>query len=56
MSGIYFGMCLREILRYGNLLTEDIRTTKDSAATRSRNSHIIQVKNALAVGWKLDSQ
>jgi hypothetical protein len=35
---------------------EDTNTTRDSAATRSRNSHIIHVKNATAVGRKFDSQ
>jgi hypothetical protein len=31
-------------------------TTRLSAATRSRKSHITHVKNASAVGCKLDSQ
>jgi len=31
-------------------------TTRDSAARRSRKSHITQVKKATAVGWKFDSQ
>jgi hypothetical protein len=35
---------------------DDINTTRDSAATRSRNSHIIQMKKAVAVGRKFDSQ
>lgn len=35
---------------------EDTKTTRDSAAIRSRNSHIIQVKKATAVGRKFDSQ
>jgi hypothetical protein len=35
---------------------EDTNTTRDSAARRSRNSHIIQVKKAVAVGRKFDSQ
>jgi hypothetical protein len=35
---------------------DDTRTTRDSAATRSRKSHMIQVKNASAVGWKFPSQ
>jgi hypothetical protein len=29
---------------------DDINTTRDSAATRSRNSHMIHVKKACAVG------
>lgn len=29
---------------------DDMSTTSDSAATRSRNSHITQVKNAMALG------
>ena len=40
--------------KMGNRL--DMRTTNDSAATRSRNNHIIQVKNAVADGRKLHSQ
>ena len=44
----------RETTKLGKM--EDIRTTRDSAATRSRKSHIIQVKNAWAVGWKFESQ
>jgi len=36
--------------------TEETKTTRDSAAIRSRKSHMIQVKNAEAVGWKLESQ
>jgi hypothetical protein len=35
---------------------EDTSTTRDSAATRSRNSHMIHVKKATAVGRKFDSQ
>jgi hypothetical protein len=35
---------------------EDIRTTRDSAARRSRKSHMTHVKNATAVGWKFESQ
>ena len=31
-------------------------TTRDSAATRSRNIHMTHVKKAWAVGWKLESQ
>jgi len=37
-------------------ISEEARTTRDSAARRLRNIHRIQVKNADAVGWKLDSQ
>lgn len=44
----------KEITKFGNM--DVTRTTRDSAATRSRNIHITQVKNASAVGWKLDSQ
>lgn len=44
----------REITKFGNI--DVTRTTKDSAATRSRKIHITQVKNASAVGWKLDNQ
>lgn len=36
--------------------SEDTSTTRDSAATRSRKSHMIQVKNPVAVGRKLQSQ
>jgi hypothetical protein len=35
---------------------DDTSTTRDSAATRSRKSHIIQVKKVIAAGRKLDSQ
>jgi hypothetical protein len=35
---------------------DDTSTTSDSAATRSRKSHIIHVENAGIVGWKLASQ
>jgi hypothetical protein len=35
---------------------DETRTTRDSAATRSRKSHMIQVKDAGAVGWKFPSQ
>ena len=35
---------------------EEMRTTRDSAARRSRNSHMIQVRKAGAVGRKLESQ
>lgn len=35
---------------------EDMRTTRDSAARRSRKSHITQVKKAVAEGRKLLSQ
>ena len=38
----------------GNI--EDTNTTRDSAATKSRKSHMIQVKKADAVGWKLQNQ
>ena len=37
-----------EMTKFGKI--EDTSTTRDSAATRSRKSHIIQVKNAMAVG------
>jgi hypothetical protein len=43
-----------DITKLGKM--EDTNTTRDSAATRSRNSHMIQVKNAMAVGLKLESQ
>lgn len=33
-----------------------MRTTRDSAAMRSRKSHITQVKKPVAVGWKFPSQ
>lgn len=32
------------------------KTTRDSAATRSRKSHMTQVKKAEALGRKLESQ
>lgn len=35
---------------------EEMRTTRDSAARRSRKSHIIQEKKAVAVGRMLESQ
>lgn len=35
---------------------EVMKTTSDSAATRSRKSHITQVKKEVAVGLKLESQ
>ena len=35
---------------------DEIKTTSDSAATRSRKSHIIHVKNAAAVGTMFESQ
>ena len=35
---------------------EVIKTTRDSAANKSRNIHMTQVKKAVAVGWKFDSQ
>ena len=35
---------------------EDTSTTRDSAAIRSRKSHIIHVKKATAVGRKFESQ
>jgi hypothetical protein len=44
----------RETTNMGN--KELTSTTRDSAATRSRNSHMTQVKKAPAVGRKLDSQ
>lgn len=44
----------REMTKFGNM--EETRTTSDSAATRSRKSHITQMKNAEAVGRKLESQ
>jgi hypothetical protein len=44
----------KEMTKFGNI--DVMRTTRDSAATRSRNIHITQVKKASAVGWKLDSQ
>lgn len=34
--------------------TEETNTTRDSAARRSKKSHMIHVKNAEPVGWKLD--
>jgi len=43
-----------EITKDGN--SDDIRTTKLSAPRRSRNTHRIETKKALAVGWKLESQ
>jgi hypothetical protein len=44
----------KEITKFGNIAVTS--TTSDSAATRSRNIHITQVKKASAVGWKFDSQ
>lgn len=41
-----------EMTKFGKM--EVTSTTSDSAATRSRKSHITQVKNADAVGWKLE--
>ena len=41
----------REMTKTGKM--EEMKTTRDSAAIRSRNNHIIQVKNADAVGRKL---
>jgi hypothetical protein len=38
----------RAITKFGN--KADIRTTSDSAASKSRNNHIIHVKKAVAVG------
>jgi hypothetical protein len=35
---------------------DDTNTTRDSAAIKSRNSHIIHVKKATAVGRKFESQ
>lgn len=40
--------------KFGNI--EETRTTKDSAASRSKNSHITQMKKALPSGRKFDSQ
>ena len=37
-------------------ISEATKTTSDSAASRSRNNHITQVKKAVAVGWRLMSQ
>lgn len=36
--------------------TDEMKTTRDSAAIRSRKSHITQVKKAVAVGRKFESQ
>lgn len=44
----------KAITKFGKIAVT--RTTSDSAATRSRKIHITQVKNASAVGWKLESQ
>ena len=44
----------RDTTKFGNM--EDISTTRDSAASRSRNSHITQVKKAIPSGRKFDSQ
>ena len=41
----------RDMTKLGN--SEDIKTTKDSPAKRSRKSHITQVKNAEAPGRRL---
>jgi hypothetical protein len=38
----------KAITKFGKM--DDIKTTSDSAARRSRKSHIIQVKKAEAVG------
>ena len=40
-----------DITKLGN--NDDISTTRDSPAKRSKNSHITQVKNALAPGRRL---
>jgi hypothetical protein len=44
----------REMTKLGN--SEVMNTTKPSAASKSRKSHMTHVKKALAVGLKLDSQ
>jgi hypothetical protein len=44
----------RLMTKFGKM--EDTSTTRDSAAMRSRNSHITHVKKATAVGRKFDSQ
>jgi hypothetical protein len=44
----------RAMTKTGN--RDETSTTSDSAATRSRNSHMTQVKKAVAVGWKFESQ
>ena len=44
----------KETTKLGN--NEVINTTRLSAASRSRKSHKTHVKNACAVGWKLESQ
>lgn len=42
----------RAMTKLGN--SEDIRTTRDSPARRSRKSHMTHVKKAEAVGRKLE--
>lgn len=44
----------RATTKFGN--TEETKTTNDSAARRSRNSHMTQVMNAANVGLKFESQ
>lgn len=44
----------KAITKFGNMAVT--RTTRDSAAARSRNIHITQVKKASPVGRKLESQ
>ena len=44
----------KEMTKFGKI--DVTRTTRDSAATRSRNIHITQVKKPSAVGWRLESQ
>ena len=41
----------REMTKFGKI--DDISTTRDSPARRSRNSHITQVKKALPPGRRL---
>lgn len=44
----------REMTKLGK--SDDMRTTRDSPANRSRKSHMTQVKKALAPGRKFESQ
>jgi len=44
----------RDMTKFGN--REDTSTTSDSAAIRSRNSHITQVKKAIPSGRRFNSQ
>ncbi len=44
----------RAITKLGKIAV--MKTTRDSAATRSRKIHITQVKNASPLGRKLESQ